>query len=141
MRFFDIDYKRNDNKIYDINKDDNLYKVELIDDVYANLDTKSLNKVLRLETYKDFKNFYEIYKYVNKDPNDRYKDWQQINWKKVYVDYGGIELTSMHFEKMFVGVDKKYENKIKYIKWWREWDVPSGCIWNKDLIKTLELIL
>lgn len=125
MRYFEIDYKKNDEKIYDIGNDEYLYKVELIDDVYTDLNTKSLNKVLRLEKYKDFLKFYDIYKYVNID-----NDLEQINWKKVYVHYGGIELSTIHLKKVFATM-----------KWWWGWDVPSGCIWNKDLIKTFEIIL
>lgn len=130
MRYDEIDYTINDNKIYEVDADKYLYKVELFQDAYTNLNFKSLNKILKLEKYEDFLEFYKIYKYENPDANNEYEGWEQINWKKVYMDYGGIELSDIFLEKVYASR-----------KWWWGWDIPSGCVWNKDLIKTFELIL
>ena len=57
---------------------------------------------------------------------------QKIDWTKVYMEYGGIELAVTHHEKYL---------DMTGIKWWSGWDVASGCIWNGDVIEKIEWIL
>lgn len=135
MEYNKIDYNRNDNKVYEIKSEEYLYKIELVDNVYINLNnmdrnSRAFDKILKLEEYEDFKKFYEIYKYESKNPESDYTGWDQINWKKVYMQYGGIELSTIHLDKVFAST-----------KWWWGWGVPSGCVWNRDLIKNYKLIL
>ncbi len=126
MRYYEIDYTKKDKKVYTLDNEEYLYKIELQKNVHTNInDSKGLNKILLLKKYKDCKKFYDKYKYEESSHPKR--KW--IEWKKVYMDYGGIELADIHLEK----------SQIK--EWFFAWDVPSGCIWNKDLIKNFERVI
>jgi hypothetical protein len=48
-----------------------------------------------------------------------------INWKDVEKDYGGVEI---HRDAL----NRKY--------WNDGWDMPSGCIWNKNALKDSKLL-
>lgn len=125
MYYSEIEYKKNDNKVYEI-QNEYLYEIILQPNIFSNLENKGLNKILILEKLEEFRKFYDTYKYLNINDDD-----EKIDWKKVYMDYGGIEIRNVHLEEVFAN-SKKF---------WYGWDVPSGCIWNKDLIKIFRLIL
>lgn len=128
MQYTEIEYEKNDKKVYEVLQNQYLYEVVLQENVFVNLQNKGLNKILLLEKWEDFELFYEIYKYTDKDDDFS----KRIDWKKVYMDYGGIELRTVHLDKLF---------KWTYRNWWYGWDIPSGCIWNKDLIYKIRLVL
>jgi hypothetical protein len=48
-----------------------------------------------------------------------------IDWVRFSKDYDGIELQ---------------QNALHYIDWQENWDVPSGCIWNKQAIADTRLL-
>jgi len=125
MRYTDINYEKNDDSVYNI-YDKYLYKVEIKENSYTNIEYNGLDKILVLDEYKDFKIFYNKYKL------DIQSFRQEIDWKKFYGDYGGIEIRNIHSNKFSIK---------KKTKWWYGWDVPSGWIWNKDLMSNFKLIL
>lgn len=48
-----------------------------------------------------------------------------INWKDVQKDYGGFEI---------------HEDALDNNNWNWGWDIPSGCIWNKNALKDSKLL-
>ena len=52
----------------------------------------------------------------------------KINWSKVSQDYAGIELNNITANTQLTE------------RWYYGWDVPSGCIWNVDVITSYTLI-
>lgn len=80
-------------------------------DIYS----KSQNKLLVIKNNKEFDIFHK-----------RYKSKQVIDWKKVSKDYGGIEITNLVTRRN--------------VDWYYAWDIPSGCIWNYELIKNINLV-
>lgn len=122
--YMSINYNEEPNKEYPLGND-YLYEVVLSDNVFTNLNHKGLGKILLLSNYEDFELFYDLYKL-----DDNTSSWERIDWRKVYIDYGGIELTDIHLDEL-----------LKKKSWWYGWDIPSGCIWNKDLIKKITLVI
>lgn len=122
--YMSINYLPEPNKIYSLGSDF-LYEVILADNVFTDINHKGLNKILLLNTYSDLEVFYDTYKL-----DDDKTRWERINWRKVYMDFGGIELSNIHLDKL-----------LTKFAWWYGWDVPSGCIWNIDLIKKINLVV
>ena len=90
-----------------------LYKIEL-----------DYSKILRL-TQKDVKAFEKEYGVNKGNPSMK---MVVIDWKKVSERYGGIEICP-------------YMPKIREHFWYYGWDVASGCIWDKDSIKDVSLVM
>ena len=101
-----------------------LYVIEPTE--YTTLNKPDKNKVLLIDTIDKVIQFSKKYKKQNN------YEHVLINWKEVAKDFGGIE-----FNPYFSFVDHK---KLKNILWYTTLDVPSGCIWNKNLIK-IKLLL
>ena len=95
---------------------DNIYKINIKKDKLTNINLKDKDKILLINNVKDFDKFTKKYKTKNK----------LINWKDVANDFGGIEIAPYFSEKRFT-------------YWYYPWDVASGCIWNLDIIKNIEL--
>jgi len=122
----EIDYSIDPERVYRVNVDDFVYDIGIDNCVFVEIGgKKSISKILQLKNYEDMLAFYDEYGY-DKD------DEEYINWKKVYVDYGGIELAVIQQEKYF--------DTMK-MKWWFGWDIASGCLWNGDLVKSIKWIL
>ena len=49
-----------------------------------------------------------------------------IDWRRVARDYSGIEICP------YIGSARMS------VKWYYDWDVASGCIWNKKAIKSIK---
>ena len=86
----------------------------------TNIDKKEANKILVINSIKDFDSFHKRYKIkINK--------YDCINWKLVSKDYGGIEIAPYLLER-------------RKIDWYNTFDIASGCIWNNKIIKSTSII-
>jgi GNAT superfamily N-acetyltransferase len=88
------------------------------------------DKVLRLDTIEKCYQFTDKYGFTIHNPyfvND-----PNIAWDRVALDYSGIEITKPH-EWSRISDSRK-------LFWMYGWDVPSGCIWNQDGIKSIKLL-
>ena len=129
--YHDIDYSVDPEREYRFNASFFLYDVKINDNAFVYLGgRKGLNKILVLRDKKDTEIFYDLYKKMPEDAS-----WQYIDWKKVYVDYGGLEVRMSPMTGYF-----KFGTYDK-VWWWFGWDVASGCIWNGDLIESTKWIL
>lgn len=134
--YSDIDYSIDPYRKYYVNEDWFLYDIQIDNGTFTHMGgKKGLDKIIQLRDEKDTIDFYEEYKYSNDDFSER------IDWKKIYMDYGGIELSVTHLEELFSKNNSKYMKKEKKYGWWLSWDIASGCIWNGDVIKKIRWIL
>ena len=93
---------------------DFIYKIEV-----------SSGGLLRLRSGKEIDTFAEAYGASGPigGGNTTY-----IDWRKVASKYGGIEIAPY-----------QWNIRNKYL-WYYAWDVASGCIWNKSLVKNVKRI-
>lgn len=88
------------------------------------------DKVLRLDTIDkclEFTKRYGIYERGSLPPT------YQIDWIQVAKDYSGIEVTQPYKWSRIL--------EHEYTLWWLYgWDVGSGCVWNEDGVKSIELV-
>jgi hypothetical protein len=84
------------------------------------------SKILKISNEEEIINFNEKYK-TEKIPMF---SLIIINWEEVAKDYSGIEI-SPYLYKM------RHDRRVF---WYYGWDVASGCIWNKNAIKSIEKI-
>jgi len=129
-QYWDIDYTIDPNRKYYVRSYICVYDVNILDNTFTNIDgPKGISKILQLNTYDDMLKFYDKYGY---DIGKKYVD-ERIDWKKVYCDYGGIELAAgplWDFREIgFYGH-----------RWWYGWDISSGCIWNGELVNKIKWI-
>lgn len=105
----EIDYTVDPNREYYVDSTIFIYDVNVDKNTFVNLDDKKgFDKILQLNTKEDMSAFFKEYGFdLGKDYVDEY-----IDWKKVYMDYGGIELAAGPL-----------------------WDISSGCVWNNELVK------
>ena len=120
-----------------------LYKVELY---YTTFNKPDKNKVLRINTVKDFDKFTFKYGVISEGS---IIDFVFIKWDKVSTNYGGIEVTANVKDRRYLEspeVIKKYKKHNLEIKkenhptsWYYGFDIPSGCVWNPKAIKILKI--
>lgn len=92
------------------------------------------NKILLLETIKDIDIFTNIYGRVMRMDKNKNKDkFISISCSQLVKDYGGIEVRN--YEKLIKS--SKFEDKHRWLK---SYDCSSGCIWNLDIIKEVNLV-
>ncbi len=106
---------------------------------YTTLEKKNTKKVLQIHNVNEFDNF--TFKYGCKPSS-------VINWSAVEKDFGGIEIIPMINERH--GTMSSVPDKIKSeyqnrgfdfnLFWYYGFDVPSGCVWNSECIKRIDLI-
>jgi hypothetical protein len=89
---------------------DNVFVLEINED-----------RVKKLSSYEDIEEFTK--QYGRKDFG-----FMMIDWKKVAEKYSGIEIAPYD-----------YEARMKF-NWYYTWDVASGCIWNKEGIKSVKRV-
>ena len=82
---------------------------------YTDINNPDPNHMLSIRN----NNHYEIFKEKYLRP-DTFPDWP-----KIAQDFGGIELCPLPSDYNF---------------WLRTWDVPSGCFWNSDVVKTMRTL-
>lgn len=83
-----------------------------------------------IKNYGDMVKFSKKYKL--KLPNE-YGSLTYIDWYKVSKDFGGIEIP--------IFIKKAHTTFDEYTSWYYGWDIPSGNIWNINIIKKLLPIL
>lgn len=139
--YHDIDYSIDPNRKYYVNENWFLYDIQIEDETFTHIGgKKGLDKVIQIRNQKDITDFYEEYKYLEDDDSDD-DDFEKIDWRKVYMDYGGIELAVPHLEK-YINFNLDEIEKDDYrVGWFYGWDVASGCIWNGDVVKKIRWIL
>lgn len=121
-----IDYTIDPNRKYYVDSTIFVYEVCIDKNAFVSMDgKKGLDKIIQLKSYDDMLAFFDKYGFdLGKEFRKEY-----IDWKKVYMDYGGIELS--------VGSlwDIRLRNKIYGKRWYSGWDISSLCIWNNELVK------
>jgi hypothetical protein len=126
------EFRRNKDE-FKMHKNDHLFDVKLKKNSLTDLQNPSFDKILVLKTHKDLIQFCR--KYMTKEPKFRNGEWDMasLNWNKVVIDFGGIEIQVLiRNSKIRTG---------KYTSWTLEWDCPSGCFWNNELIKEIKRII
>lgn len=113
------------NKVYHIHTDYFVYGVNFVEKSFTSLNNPTLDKILVLESLHDLLKFSKIYSTPSSN------SWVTINWKSVYQDFGGIQISNVHND---------YINKNPDVWWWA-WYVPSGFVWNKDILSTITRII
>lgn len=91
------------------------------------------SKLLILKTIEDVQGFVAKYK-IDLIPNSPV-NMIGINWPKVMEDYGGIEIQNYHSIKW-----NEFRSLSSEIgTWFYGWDVSSGCIWDRSVIKKIQM--
>lgn len=101
-----------------------------IEELYTQNEIKILDfsKIFISNTIEDIKSFKD--KYSKLDSLIIFIDWQ-----KVMKDYDGIIIHNFY--------DLKYKDDLLYdekFMWLYSWDIPSGCIWNLNIIEVIDSI-
>jgi hypothetical protein len=81
--------------------------------------TIDMSKIIRLENDANLEKFTKTY---------RDGGWDFINWDLVAKTYGGVECCPY-----FTNLGEKY-------RWYKNWDIPSGCVWDKSVILDIKKI-
>ena len=110
---------------------------------YTNLKSPDKTKILKIKSERDFDRFTKKYGVI-----DKKNDIVGIKWLVVAMDFAGIEIIPYLEERRnFIPrrVLKNFykdESKINTLalSWYYSWDIPSGCVWNWNAIKKIELI-
>jgi len=92
------------------------------------------NKILTIDNIPDFEKFekdhYDIpgwAKHLHPNWNFNRQFFDSMNYSRVAENFGGIEISPYQWDK-----------RLKSM-WYYGWDCASGCIWNPDAIKSLNL--
>ena len=66
----------------------------------------------------------------------RYKyDYSLIYWRSVAKDFGGIEIRN------WKSLCQSLRNTVEWdprLDWLNDWDLSSGCVWNKNMLKHIQ---
>ena len=107
-----------------------IYNIKINEDTFISI-SEDINpkKILRLNSMSDRNIFYQKYKREGSlfgfDFGSRF---QLIDWVQVSNDYAGLEIP-----------DITRGNQLES-KWCCGWDVPSGCIWNTNIIEEFKIV-
>jgi len=132
-----------------------MYKLKLR---YTSFEHPDKNKVLKITNEKSFDKFTLKYGGIDRFEESLNMYFINIDWQTVSNDYGGVEIIPLIPSRMIVaswmplGYDKKiiqkYNNTFKFIKktdkspgihfWQNELDVPSGCVWEPNAIRSFK---
>ena len=140
MDYDAIDYTQNNpEQEYNITNK-YIYEILIKRNDITDLNNPNKDKLLILKTHNDLINFTKKYLQQKKTKNELKleKIWSktnEIDWYKVSTDYEGIEIPKF-IKKSHVLYQKKYYNT----GWYYGWDVPSGVIWNINVINDIKLI-
>jgi len=89
------------------------------------------DNMLVIRNFDDLKKFNDEYSINPELSEDSYND-NLIDWKKVAQKYSGIEICP------YISEAEQIREVGKVFKWYKDWDMASGCIWNKEAIKLIE---
>ena len=126
---------KNENE-FKLKKKFHLYEIKFKYNSFTDLNNPSFDKILIIKTKKNLIKFCK--KYMIEEPSVssgsdyRLSQKANIDWNKVVKDFGGIEITIIPSWAIRIG---------KYTSWYDSWDIPSGCIWNDQIIKKITKIV
>ena len=86
------------------------------------------SKFLKMSTLDELVKFTE--KYQDPDPYRNALDTKFVDWAHVAEDYAGIEVNP------YIPA-ARYDRRTL---WYGGWDVASGCVWDINLIKSVEFL-
>ena len=86
------------------------------------------SRLLQLKSRKDIDNFTETYGAYGIAASIGGEKMIDIDWRKVATKYSGIEIAPY-----------QWSARHDYM-WYYGWDVASGCIWNKSLVKSVKRV-
>lgn len=90
-----IDYTIDPNRKYYVNENRFLYNIQIKDKTFTHIGgKKGLDKIIQIRDHREMIDFFKEYMHP-KTTEMR----QKIDWTKVYMEYGGIELAVTHHEK------------------------------------------
>ncbi len=94
------------------------------------LENPNINKILLIKTERELFQFVRKYKSVDQkeDELSLLTNTFLINWIKVARDFGGIEISRF------------FPMASMSQKWYRDWEIGCGCIWNLKLVKEINII-
>lgn len=84
-------------------------------------------KILYLRTIDGILAFSE--KYLSKESHVNAIITSDIDWPRISTSYHGILISPYQWK---LRLDRR-------VNWYYGWDCASGCIWNKDAIKSIEI--
>ena len=120
-----IDYSNNTpSRKYDISGK-YLYEVVLNYGSFIDIKKKNKDKILIIKNSSDLITFSK--KYGKEKDGDMIIDWCEVS-----DDYAGIEIPKMY--------KKLHDAMNKLTTWYYGWDIPSGVIWNFDVVSEINLI-
>jgi hypothetical protein len=86
------------------------------------------SRVLKITNEKDFDEFSE--EYVAKNKILEMNTTMYVDWPKVSVKYGGVEICPyLHTRR-----------RSKKSEWYYWWDVASGCLWDPSTVSGADLL-
>ena len=122
---------KNTNEITNVKFGKYIYQVDLKPNSLTYLDKKSdKNKILVLS------NIEEVLKFSRKYGKSVSSKLRLIDWEKVSLLFGGIEIKN--FNKIKTEMWKL--KVVDRIAWVSSFDFSSGCVWNLDIIKDVKKI-
>ena len=83
--------------------------------------------VLVIDTAEKLVQFHDQFSFVPEELKSVSGDWRRIDWAKLAKYYTGIEIAPYREEQ--VGLRGYF--------WYQMWSVPSGCIWDLSIIKSV----
>lgn len=127
----------------EVGKGSYLHRLVLKRGVLGTLQHRDPNKVLVLQNRNEIMEF-------NRQFGCRYHRFSFINWAAVARDYAGIEFRNYErIVKRFRRENKRKQRALprqtKWVDhfnllWYYSVDVSSGCIWNLDVVRTVEYV-
>ena len=106
------------------------HEVILKCDTFTDIEHKDKNKILVIDSSKDMIKFSK--EYCDTIFSEKNAKEYEMNWCKVSNDYAGLEIPRF--------IKKCHDLANKLTSWYYGWDIPSGVIWNPDVIKSINII-
>lgn len=115
-----------------------IYEVKLKYGSLTTIDKPDYNKIVQIKTIDDWTKLRNKYIITNKK--------NKYDWSKLKKHFGGIEITNHNTIINKIKIDIK-SNDIETLRktisdniTLMSWDVDGGCIWNLDILESIELI-
>jgi hypothetical protein len=104
-----------------------VYEITIKKDFFTTIENKDTNKILQIKNKEDLLKFHKKYYAKGVDLLS-----QDIDWEKVRKIYGGIEIKYNPFNNSKINDTPM---------WYIFFDIPSGCIWNNDILEKIDINL
>lgn len=89
------------------------------------------SKMIVIRNFQQLKEFNEKYSIKPEESEDLDNDYL-IDWRRVAAEYAGIEICP------YISKVQQIRETGKVYEWYSTWDVASGCVWNREAIKSIE---